>query len=195
MDHVPTRILLDTCVINALLEHGGFIFEGESSEQYLGDGPLLADIRALQFVMRVNERAGFQLKTSPLSLAEIANQQTFESMLPNIKWALDLIDHWLITLDESGDRARHGGDVVHRFKLSAELQELESRLMQIPDLRRDPLDRLLIIESRMARCDALLTMDRRTLWRHRERIAAEGINVITPRQLMDTLEPFVGLWA
>jgi len=144
--------------------------------------------------MEINERAAFQFKTSPLTLAEVANQQRLEAIGPSVRWVLDVLDHWLITLDESGDRVADGGAVSHRFKLTPEFQDLEARLMQIPDLRRDPLDRLLLIESRMAHCDAFLTTDRRTIWKHRDRLACEGIRVLTPTEFFNLLRPFVGLW-
>ncbi len=193
-EDIPGRLLLDTCIVNTLFDEGGYICEGELPPGCDSEDEVPEDLRALRAIMDLNERASFQFKTSPLSLAEVANQQRFESIVPCVRWVLDLLDHWLITLDESGDRVADGGEVSHRFKLTPELQKLEARLMQIPDLCRDPLDRLLLIESRMARCDAFLTMDRRTIWKHRERLATEGVQVLTPAEFFNLLRPFAGLW-
>jgi predicted nucleic acid-binding protein len=100
----------------------------------------------------------------------------------------------LIVLEETGDRVTEVGTVRHRFKLTEELQELESRLMSIPDFRRDPLDRLLLIQYKMGNCDALLTMDQNTIWRHREWLFDEGIKVLIPSEFWELLKPYAALW-
>jgi hypothetical protein len=191
---VPRRLLLDTCVVNMLLDEGGYIAEGELPAGCDCDIDVPADLRALRVIMTVNERAGFEFKTSPLTLAEVGNQRSLEAIVHRVRWVLDVMDHWLITLDESGDRVADGGEVRHRFKLSDELQELEARLMEIPDFRKDPIDRLLLIESRMAQCDAFLTTDHRTIWKHREKLLCEGIRVLTPSDFGELLEPWARLW-
>jgi hypothetical protein len=105
-----------------------------------------------------------------------------------------MLDHWLILLDDSGSRVADGGDVRHRFKLTEELQTLEARLMMIPDLRRDPFDRLLLLQYKMANCSAFLTTDENTVARHKIALDELGIRVLSPKDYWNLLRPWAGLW-
>ena len=190
---VPGRLLLDTCILNRLQDAGEYIWEGvlpEGSDE--NDVP--PDLQALRAIFRVNERASFQFVVSPLTVAELANVQEFVDRERRVRWVLDVLDHWLIMLDEIGDRAREGGTVRHRFKLSEDLQEFEARLMAISHFRKDPFDRLLLIQCKMGNCDAFLTTDETTIWRHREELRALDMQVLRPSDLWDLLRPWAGLW-
>ncbi len=190
---LPGRLLLDTCILNLLQDEGGYIFEGElpngCDEK---DVPL--DLRALRLIFTVNQRASFQFVVSPITFAELANERDMPRSQRRVSWALDVLDVWLIMLEETGDRVAKGGTVRHRFKLTKELQELEERLMQIADFRCDPLDRLLMLQYKMGNCDAFLTSDRNTIWRHQTRLAKEGIQVLTPSEFWDLLKPYAAIW-
>jgi hypothetical protein len=190
---LPGRILLDTCILNMLYEEGEYIFEGYFSQSSEDAGPS-NDLRALREIFQINERAAFQLLVSPLTVAEVANIQDFSERERRLRWVLDVLDHWLIMLDEIEDRASHGGTVRHRFKLSPELQEFEGSLMELKDLRRDPFDRLLLLQYKMASCDAFLTVDEATIWRHREALTTKGITVLRPSEFWSLLEPWAALW-
>jgi len=144
--------------------------------------------------MRVNQRASFQFVVSPLTIAELANVQHPGEREYRVRWALDVLGHWITMLDDIGDRHALGGKVRTRFKLSEELQQLEARLMAIPALRRDPFDRLLLIQYKMGECDGFLTTDEGTVWRHREQLASEDIRVLLPRDLWDLIKPWAGIW-
>lgn len=189
----PGRILLDTCIINILQDEGGFIWENE-----LPDGVDAEDVdeelEALQSIFQINERASFQFAVSPLSVAEVANEQEFHRRARRVQWVLDVIDPWIIAVEDTGDRARAGGTVRHRFKLTDELQALEAALMQMPDFRRDPFDRLLMIQYKMANCDAFLTTDKDTIWKHRRELRDLDIRVMTPSEFWEMLKPWAALW-
>lgn len=109
-------------------------------------------------------------------------------------WLLDVLDVWLIMIEETGDRVAEGGTVRHRFKLTPELQELERCLLAIPDFRRDPLDRLLLIQYKMGNCDAFLTLDCITIWRHRRWLSTQGIRVLRLSEFWKILKPWAALW-
>lgn len=190
---LPGRLLLDTCILNMIQDEGAYIFENEVPEG-VTETDIPKDLEALRYIFQVNERASFQFLVSPLTFAELANAKDVMWNQRRIQWALDVLDVWLIVLEETGDRVTEGGTVQHRFKLTGELQELESRLMTIPDFRRDPLDRLLLIQYKMGNCDALLTVDRNTIWRHREWLLDEGIKVLTPSEFWGLLKPYAALW-
>lgn len=190
---IPGRLLLDTCVLNTIQDEGAYIFEGEIPEGMTG-AEIPEDLKALRYIFQVNERAAFQFLVSPLTFAELANAKDIMWNQRRIKWALDVLDVWLIVLEETGDRVVEGGTVRHRFKLTEELQELESRLMSNPDFRRDPFDRLLLIQYKMGNCDAFLTLDRNTIWRHKEWLLNEGIKVLSPSDFWAALKPYAALW-
>lgn len=135
LEAVPGRVLLDTCVLNLLQDEGSYIWEGQLHNELLED-ELPPDLRALCAIFKVNQRAMFQFVVSPLSVAELANAQDYADRERRVRWVMDALDHWLVMLDEIGDRAREGGNVRHRFKLTQDLVNFESRLLQIPDFRR-----------------------------------------------------------
>ncbi len=190
---IPGRLLLDTCVLNTIQDESAYIFEGEIPSG-MTDAEIPEDLKALRYIFQVNERAAFQFLVSPLTFAELANAKDIISNQRRIQWALDVLDVWLIVLEETEDRVKEGGTVRHRFKLTQELQDLESCLMTNPDFRRDPFDRLLLIQYKMGNCDAFLTMDRNTIWRHKEWLLDKGIKVLSPSDFWLALEPYAALW-
>jgi hypothetical protein len=190
---LPGRLLLDTCILNALFEEGAYIWEGELPYGN-NDDDLDPDLRALCTIFKINERVSFQFVISPLTVAEIANIQDFPDRERRVRWVLDVLDHWLIMLDQIEDRSSEGGAVRHRFKLPPALQQFEAELMTVPDFRRDPLDRLLLVQYRMGHCDAFLTTDRNTIWRHREWLHTRSIRVLSPAEFWEELKPWAALW-
>jgi len=192
-ESLPGRLLMDTCVLNLLQDEGEYIFEGQLPTN-IAEDDLNPDWVALRWILQVNERASFQFFVSPIAFAELANEKDMLRSQRRLNWVLDVLDVWLIMLEETSDRVAAGGAVRHRFKLTKEVQDLESRLMEIPDFRRDPLDRLLMVQYRMSNCDAFLTTDENTIWRHRERLKELGITVLRPSDFWELLKPWVALW-
>ena len=190
---LPGRLLLDTCILNLLLDEGGYIWEGQLDEG-VDEADLDPDVRALRAIFAVNERASFQFVISPLTVAEVANTQDFRDRERRVRWVLDVLDHWLILVDELGDRVKAGGTVRYRFKLPQDIQQFEADLLTVPDFRRDPLDRLLLVQYRMGNCDAFLTTDRETIWCHREWLASRGVHVLRPAELWGEIKAWVALW-
>jgi hypothetical protein len=190
---LPGRFLLDTCVLNLLFDEAEYIFEGYLSEDR-DEASLNPTLKALRSIFQVNDRATFQFLVSPLTIAEVANCQDFGDRERRLRWTLDVLDHWLILLHEIGDRTSRGGTVSHRFKLSPGLQQIESRLMSIPDFRRDPFDRLLLLQYKMGNCDAFLTTDKDSIWRNQNELAKLGFRVLCPDELWDLLKPWAALW-
>lgn len=184
-----SRILLDTCILNLMQEEGGYIFDGDSPLRE--DQGYLKQLKSLRDICLKGQRGAFQFLISPLTFAELANERSSSLVGKHLSWALEMLEYWLVMLDDIGDRAAQGGSVRHRFKLTTELQELEARLMAIPDFRRDPMDRLLLIQYKMGRCDVFLTLDENTIWRHRDALREEQIIVMRPSDLDDAIWPGV----
>jgi hypothetical protein len=190
---LPGRLLLDTCILNLLQDEDEYLWEGILPENILEEA-LDPDLRALRNIFIVNERASFQLVISPLTIAEVANVQDFGARERKVRWVLDVLDTWLITVDDLMDREGQGGTVRTRFKLTPNLQLLESQLMTIKDFQRDPFDRLLLLQYQMANCDAFLTVDINTIWKHRKELGNLGIRVIKPSEFWDLIQPWARLW-
>ena len=193
MPSIPGRLLLDTCVLSTIQDEGAYIFEGEIPD-WLTDNGVHEDLAALRHIFQVNQRASFQFLVSPLTFAELANAKDASSNKRRVQWAFDVLDVWLIVLEETEDRISEGGTVRHRFKLTMELQEFERRLMSKADFRRDPFDRLLMVQYKMANCDAFLTLDRNTILCHREWLLNQGIEVLRPSEYWEILKPYAPLW-
>jgi hypothetical protein len=190
---IPGRLLIDTCILNLLQDEGGYIFEGMVPDNYTNDNIPL-EWAALRSIFKINERASFQFLVSPITFAELANEKNMPISQRRLLWVLDVLDVWLVMLEETGDRISEGGTVRHRFKLPPELQEFERDLPTIPDFRRDPLDRLLLVQYKMGNCDAFLTLDCNTIWGHKEWLSAQEINVLRPSEFWRILKPWAALW-
>ena len=187
----PGRVLLDTNIIDKILEEGAYVCEGDVGDRDEGD--LDPELVALRIIYQQACRQQFQFVTSPLSVAEVVNIQDAAQRHVRLNWFLEMLGYWTTTIGDGGLRKSAGGDVRHRFKLSEELQTLESELLRIPDLRRDPFDRLLLIHCKMANCDAFLTNDRNSIWRHRKSLAAMGIKVVVPTEYQAMIAPYAAL--
>ncbi len=190
---VPGRLLLDTCILHHLYDYGELIFEGETLTHDI-DPKLRVELESLHDIFLINKRARIQFVISPLTVAEVANTQDFQSRETRLRWVLDVLDHWLIMLEEIDSYGGGGDTVRRRFKLTPELQKVEEELMRIADLRRDPFDRLLLLQYRMGSCDAFLTTDVDTLVRHRSRLLRLGFRVLRPSEFWTLLKPWAKLW-
>lgn len=186
----PGRPMLDTNILQVLYDEGEYIYDGFWAEDRAEPDE---ELIALRQVMEQARRQQFQLVTSPISAVEVLNIQSIQEKREKLSWFLEMQDYWTFELDGSGDRKASGGTVQHRFKLGTAFQHLEAELMRIVDLRRDPMDRLLVVHTRMANCDVLLTRDRNSLWKHREALAGLGIRVVVPSEYLDMIEPWAGL--
>lgn len=187
-ESLPGRLLLDTCVLNLLQDEGGYIFEGELPDD-ANEDQLSREVRALRLIFQVNQRAAFQFVVSPLTVGELAAVPRFAEREARVRWALDILDTWQIAVWEAEDNS-----VRQRRSLPPELLQVEQHLMEIPDLRRNPYDRLLLLETLLANCDAFLTTDERTILRHQSKLLDLGIRVMRPSEFWRLLEPWAPLW-
>ena len=185
---LPGRLLLDTCVLNILQDEGEYIWEDVLPDD-VDEDDIDPETRALRWIFQINERAMFQFVVSPLRIGELAAIRDFGQREARIRWALDVLDTWQITVWETEDET-----VRQRRILTSELSDLEEKLREIPDLRRNPYDRLLLLETHMANCDAFLTTDYKTILRHRKQLQELGIYVLLPSEFWELLKPWAGLW-
>ena len=86
----PFRVFLDSNTLQALQDHGGVIFEGESYEPCGRSGADEADVLALRGLMLFTQRGRFEFALSANSLREVEDARDGRYL----QWAYDVLDHW-----------------------------------------------------------------------------------------------------
>ncbi len=177
---LPRRIFLDSSTLQALQRYGSFIFEGETLPEVSRirrDSQGLDKLEALRAIMFVNQRAMFEFALSENSLVEVLDKGDASYL----SWAYDVLDHWLICLEESGGLAPNNEPL---------LTKLDGGSFGYLSVK----DRLLIRDALVFGCEAFLTMENR-LPKNAAYIQRElGIRVLTPAQYWQLLRPWAKLY-
>jgi hypothetical protein len=179
---LPRRLFLDSSTLQTLLDYGGSIFEGEDVRQHdraHAVAGFLDDLAALRAIFTVNERAQFEFVLSERSLHEVTAKRDARYL----RWALDVLDTWLITVMEYGGEAVRGDG------------ELRAQALDEPRfgyLSRD--DKALLRDAVALECDAFLTMEKR-LARNAEPLRhGVGIQVLRPPDYWTMLRPWAQMF-
>jgi hypothetical protein len=177
---LPRRIFLDSSTLQTLQDYGSFIWEGEAlseSARVRRDPQGLAKLETLKAIMFVNQRAMFEFALSENSLVEVSDKGDAHYM----NWAHDVLDHWLICIEESGGLAP--ADEALLIKLdSGSFGYLGAK------------DRLLLKDAILFGCEAFLTMENRLPKNAAHLERALGIKVVTPKQYWELLRPWAKLY-
>jgi hypothetical protein len=146
-EDLPRRIFLDSSSLQALLDYGTFVWEDESipeSDRIHRHRHLLRNVEALSLIFRINERAGWQFALSAKSLEEVKAKGDARYL----RWAYDVLDHWLVCLEESGE-------------LSSQYSSVAARLDDKSVGYLGASDRELLKDATKSGCDTFLTMEAR----------------------------------
>ena len=99
--NVPSRVFLDTCVVNFMLEFGEQIHDG-------ADLPPVrtreaADIEALRNLWVVGQRAIWQLAISPYTYSEIARTKDEEKLRQLHMGFQEIWQYWRSSIEQADD--------------------------------------------------------------------------------------------
>ncbi len=162
---IPAAIFLDTSIVAYLENFGECIFDGVPVDPALPDQQQ-RQIEALRVLMALVGRAGLALAVSP----EVIREARAGS------YVRELAADW--------DERRRAWDIEERGLAPMTV------VATLP-----PKDQLVLAQAFRSGCEAILTNDLQwTRPKHRRTIAALGMNVYTPEQLLEEVEPWLALW-
>lgn len=162
---IPAAIFLDTSIVIDLERFQEHVFEGAPLEPTLPDQQR-RQIEALRVLMALVDRAGLALSVSPEVIREARAGQ----------YVRELAAYW--------EESRQGWGIDERGLAPMTV------VATLP-----PKDQLVLAQAFRSGCEAILTNDLQwTKVKHRRTIAALGMKVYTPQQLLKEVEPWVALW-
>jgi hypothetical protein len=179
---LPRRVFLDSSTVQTLFNYGEAVFEGQTPPP--GDRAhsipgFVEDLRALEMIFAINQRAGFEFPLSPNSLNEVAAKGDPRYTL----WGLDVLEPWLVSVEEYRGTAFDG----HGEALAAKLDGPNFGYLSTKD-------RHLLKDALLLECDAFLTMEHR-LARNAPHLAREvGLHLLRPPGYWQLLAPWAALY-
>lgn len=168
MGRLPRRIFFDTNVVGDILKYR--VFEEElvnlKRKFQKHHSRKQEDINALRFVFLANTRGSFQFIISKKVVAELSKSQRLDL----VRWGFEFLDYSnnFYDFENKGIRLRFG------------LALLKDK------------DRMLVIDAINMKCDVFLTMDYKTIWKHRKKITK--IKILRPVEFWSILKPYFALF-
>lgn len=178
---IPGRVLLDTNVVNFILDWGEAIHDGGEIPAYVSDRDA-EDILALRDIWLTGQRASWQLAISPRTYFEIDATTDPARRAALASWFGELWLYWRKCFDEY-ELSDHDADSLARRLVPSEI------LAVLPDAS----DRELLAHAVAYECDAMCTRDRRTILRHRDKLTRVSIRIFTPTEWWVAISPYAGL--
>lgn len=191
---LPRLIFFDTNIVQNLHSFGELIYDNylspEMEVKISNVGyRFTEDIYALADFMALGRPAGWPIAISPRTLAEIEASprgNRYELSL----WGNELAIYFTSSLDSiEGDIE----ESIYDFDRFTYIQRC--RLSEVLQALPQESDRQLIIDAREFGCDIFLTMDYKTIWRHRDEVKRLGVQAMRPVELLEYISPWAGLLA
>jgi hypothetical protein len=171
---IPSRVFLDTNIIDCLVKWPKCIFEMEETPPEIED-KLRTDIESLMHVFHVGSRAYWDLVASELTLRELSATQDAALREELLEYGIGFVN--------GNENKRYASDLARRLRDS-------SFLASLPDSN----DRDLIAHAIAFQCDAFCTRDLRTIHRKRASLRALPLKILTPAEWWQHIKPWAGLW-
>ena len=190
----PTLIFFDTNVVQNLCTFGELVYDGFLSEEIatklLRNGQRFSgDIYALKDFMALGQRVGWPIAVSTNTLDELVATPHAHKRVRLLSWGMNLTHYFrehsdLTVIEPEGASCSE----LSHFS-STQRYHLSEMLKGLPQ----ESDRQLVIDAREYGCDIFLTMDYKTIWRHRACVEPLGIQVMRPVELMEHIHLRAGL--
>jgi len=173
---LPTRIFLDTSIINTLVKYAALIFENEPGDSDM-DVTLAEDVECLSHVFAAGSHAPWELVSSHAMLDELSQTRSVAVREALLDYGINFVD------------ACHPNEAWVREDFSRRL--LGSQLLEaLPD----EMDRRLLAHSIVKDCDTFCTRDRITIISRRHLLPRMPVRILTPREWWGHLKPWMGLF-
>ncbi len=180
----PRRVFLDTNIVNFILDFGEQIHENAPISESLGKRES-SDIEALQGIFNTGSRALWQLAISPHTFQEIIRTKDSNRQKKLGNWFIDIWAYWHSIIEEHSDLPDFIESENLRIKLLA-----DGSL----DCFEDIVDRVLICDAIIYRCDLFCTRDWSTILRFRDSLNDLPIKIVTPTEWWKVIEPYSAIW-
>lgn len=186
----PKLIFFDTNIVQNLHSFGELVYD-----HYLSEGvetriqsrgqQFSDDVYALEHFMALGQRAGWPIAVS----SNILNELKASNRPALISWGEELRQYFYSnSLEPSVEEVENSYKDLHHFT-SIQRTRLAEMLKNLPQ----ESDRQLVIDAREFGYDIFLTMDYKTIWKHRACVEPLGLQVMRPIELMEHIRPWAGL--
>lgn len=179
---VPGRVLLDTNVVNFMLDWGEVIYDGGKVPESVPEHEV-ADILALRGIFLTGQRACWQTAISPATYREIVATTDAKRRKALTGWFGEFWVYWRVTFEEESLSDSHARELARKLNAAYLLDALP-----------DASDRELVAHAIAYGCDAFCTRDRRTIVRYRDKLRLVPVRIFTPAEWWTQLAPHAGLW-
>jgi hypothetical protein len=179
---IPRRVLLDTNIVNFILDWGEAIHDGAGIPEFVSDRDA-EDILALRDIWLTGQRPYWQLAVSPRTYYEVNATTDADRRACLDSWFGELWLYWR--------------DLFEQEQLSDEHAEALARVLvpspilaALPDIA----DRELLAHAVAYGCDAMCTRDLKTIVRYRHKLNLVPVKILTPTEWWRAISPYAGLW-
>lgn len=179
---IPGRVLLDTNIVNFILDWGEAIHDSGEIPSYVSDRDV-EDILALRAIWLTGQRATWQLAISPRTYYEIEATTDAVRRAALESWLSELWHYWR-ELFNHYELSDYDADSLARRLVPSEI------LAVLPDRS----DRELLAHAIAYECDTMCTRDRRTILRHRDKLTRVSVRILMPAEWWAEISPYAGLW-
>ncbi len=182
--NLPRRVFVDTNVVNFIVDHDAYIFEGEDNGIANLSPRDRADLEGLRLVFETGQRAHWEMVVSDATSAEILATADEHRRRVLLRLFEELWVYWRDCFAEDGALCdRHASELARKL-------ESGGVLSMFPDAS----DRQLLAHAIAYECDAFCTRDRKTISRNVDRSPRLPFEIISPAVWGERIEKVAPLF-